>query len=512
MADGQAGEGHGRRRRPGRREPERVVYEPATVAGFVPPNNLDAEAAVLSACMLHQVAIDRVQPLLRPEHCYSDANRVTLDAIYALHNAGEPVDIVSVANYLREREQIGLIGGASYLAQISDATPAVAHVEAHASMVVEMWKGRQHIALSQKASVEGYSPGTIPREAIREHIEALEALAAEDRQGGLVPLRSFLRSTLRTDHDVAVKRGNLIRIRTGYDKLDAKIAGLHPGEVMIIGARPGQGKTALLLELAQRVAGQQDQSTDLFTPPTEYGVAVFELEMPRQQLAIRMACSHAGVNLATYRLGTLTPPQWHALEESCAALDPLPIWIDDTPAITLRDLRAKCRRLIAEWSRPGAPADRTRGIPATPARKLGAIFIDYLQLMKGREGAANREQEIAEISRGLKELAKELDVPVIALAQLNREVEKRGTKDKRPQVSDLRDSGGIEQDADTIIFLYRDEYYHPTTDRKGIAELIIAKQRNGPLGKVMLRFTAECTRFDNLSDHEVPEGAEDEET
>ncbi len=508
MPDGRSGEGYRRSR--GARPPERVIFEPASIAGLVPPNDLDAEAAVLSACCLSAAAIDKVRPLLKPEQCFSDANGRILEAAYALHDAGQPVDIRTVAAYLRERGALQQVGGASYLVQISDATPAVAHVEAHAQIVVELWKGRQHIALSQKASVEGYHPGTRPRIAIREHIAALEALAGDDSKGGLVPLRSFMRATLQTDSETCQKRGNLIRIRTGFDRLDAKIAGLHPGEVMIIGARPGMGKTSLLLDLAQRVAAQQDTTADLFAAPIEYGVAIFELEMPREQLAIRLACSTAGVNLARYRLGGLDVHDWAYLGEACTYFDTLPIWIDDTPAITLATLRARCRRLIAEWCREGTPGNARAGVKPVSARKMGAIFIDYLQLMKGREGASNREQEISEISRGLKELAKELGVPIVALAQLNRDLEKRGTKDKRPQISDLRDSGGIEQDADAIVFLYREEVYNPATDARGIAELIIAKQRNGPTGKVLLRFNASCTRFDNLADHEVPEGAEEE--
>lgn len=227
-------------------------------------------------------------------------------------------------------------------------------------------------------------------------------------------------------------------------------------------------------------------------------MCVFSLEMPREQLGTRMVCSEGRVDLGKLRQGYLQPEDWRRLTEAASYLSSLPIWIDDTPALGILELRAKVRRIQAEYNRPATPS--------APERKVGLVVVDYLQLMKGRDGVNSREQEISEISRGLKQLAKELCVPVIALSQLNRAVETRTTKDKRPQLSDLRESGAIEQDADTIIFIYRDEYYNAeTTSSKGIAELIIAKQRNGPTGKVLTRFTATCTRFDNLAPGDYPE-------
>jgi replicative DNA helicase len=258
------------------------------------------------------------------------------------------------------------------------------------------------------------------------------------------------------------------------------------------------GKTAFVLNMAVNVAKprQVDTADDLGPLPDApieepgYGVAFFSLEMPREQLAARLLASEGRVDVSRIRSGQFRNEDWNKLTEAAARLGRLPIWLDDTPSLTLLDLRAKVRRLQAELK---------RGDASTPAQRLGLVVIDYLQLMQGRRNANSREQEISELSRGLKALAKEMEVPVLALSQLNRSVETRGTKDKRPQLSDLRESGAIEQDADTIMFIYRDDYYFQDSPDKGVAEVIIAKQRNGPTGKLLTKFTAEYTRFDNLA-------------
>ena len=305
----------------------------------------------------------------------------------------------------------------------------------------------------------------------------------------------------------AAERGDRITgVSTGFERLDAKTAGLHAGDLTIVAARPGMGKTSFVLNLGVNVAsprtvsvpGPNEGVAGIEREEPGAGVCVFSLEMPREQLGTRMVCSEGRVDLGKLRQGYLQPEDWRRLTEAASYLSSLPIWIDDTPALGILELRAKVRRIQAEYNRPATPS--------APERKVGLVVVDYLQLMKGRDGVNSREQEISEISRGLKQLAKELCVPVIALSQLNRAVETRTTKDKRPQLSDLRESGAIEQDADTIIFIYRDEYYNAeTTSSKGIAELIIAKQRNGPTGKVLTRFTATCTRFDNLAPGDYPE-------
>jgi replicative DNA helicase len=276
-------------------------------------------------------------------------------------------------------------------------------------------------------------------------------------------------------------------------------AGLHPGDLYIVAGRPGMGKTSFVLNMAVNVARpKRVEVTDgevLDDAPVEepgHGVAFFSLEMPREQLASRLLASEARVDVSRLRSGDIRREDWNKLTEAAARLSRLPLWLDDTPALTLLDLRAKIRRLQAELKRSDGPA----------AKGLGLVAVDYLQLMQGRRDAGSREQEISELSRGLKQLSKEMSVPVLALSQLNRGVETRGTKDKRPQLSDLRESGAIEQDADTIMFIYRDDYYFKDSPDKGAAEIIVAKQRNGPTGSVKTKFTNEYTRFDNLAPEE----------
>jgi len=483
---------------------------PAMIAGRVPPHDLDAEAAVLAAVLLSKEALDRVLEILKPEHFYSDANGAIFDAAIQLSLVGTPIDIVSVAGYLRDREKLAGIGGASYLAQIADATPAVAHVGTHAEMVFEKWRIRHLIAVCQKISAEGYGDYGVAQEFIDSAAIVMADHARSRKASAMMPLSLVLRTSMGQLADAAQRGDGITGRSTGYPKFDEKTAGLHEGDLSIIAARPGMGKTSFVLNLGVNVAApistpsvnpETGLPVDLLTPGA--GVIVFSLEMPREQLATRMVCSEGRVDLGKVRKGFLTPESWCRLTEAASFLGSLPFWIDDTPAIGLTEVRSKVRQVQAEYNREATATQ--------PERKIGLVVIDYLQLMKGRDGVNSREQEISEISRGLKQLAKELKIPVIALSQLNRAVETRNTKDKRPQLSDLRESGAIEQDADMIVFIYRDEYYNPeTSNAKGLAELLIAKQRNGPTGKVMVKFTAAYTRFDNLAFGDYPEMLDDE--
>ena len=464
-----------------------------------------------SAILLSREALDRVLEVLKPEHFYSDANGRIYEAAQALALAGTPIDIVSVASYLRDRERLGQIGGPAYLAQLADATPAVAHVGAHAQTVYEKWRLRALIATCQRVAAEGYGDVGTVQQFIDGAEQDIYQLARTASTTSVQPINQVLRAAFQQITAAAERGDRITGISTGYEKLDGKTAGLHAGDLMIIAARPGMGKTSFVLNLGVNVAsprtvaapapGEQGHGVERQEPG--FGVCVFSLEMPREQLAVRMVCAEGRVDVGKVRQGFLQPDDWRRLTEAASYLSSLPIWIDDTSALGILELRAKVRRIQAEYNREATSQ--------SAERKVGLVVVDYLQLMKGRDGVNSREQEISEISRGLKQLAKELSVPVIALSQLNRAVETRTTKDKRPQLSDLRESGAIEQDADTIIFIYRDEYYNPeTTNAKGIAELIIAKQRNGPTGKVMTRFTASCTRFDNLAAGDYPELEADE--
>jgi replicative DNA helicase len=463
---------------------------------------MDAEAASLSACLLDRDALDIVLEILKPEHFYSEPNGRIFQAIQQLSVAGTPIDIVSVASWLRDREWLQKMGGTPYLAQLADATPAVGHVAAHAKVVHEKWRLRQLISTCQRVAAEGY--GDV--DEVQGFIDGAEqsiydlSHAGNAGQTGVTMAEAIRRSFSQIT--AAAERGDQITgIPTGYGRLDQQLAGLHDGDLMIVAARPGMGKTAFVLNIATNVASPRYHPKDNTKVLPGYGVCVFSLEMPTEQLANRSTCSEARVDLGRLRRNHLQPDDWRKLTEGASYLSTLPIWIDDTSAIGVLELRARVRRRQAEYNREETETQ--------PARRVGLVVVDYLQLMKGRDGVNNREQEISEISRGLKGLAKELKVPVIALSQLNRAVETRSTKDKRPQLSDLRESGAIEQDADTIIFIYRDDYYNPeTSEQKGIAELIVAKQRNGPPGKVKVRFTASCTRFDELEPGEYPEDTE----
>jgi replicative DNA helicase len=816
----------------------------------VPPHDLDAEAAVLSAVMLDRDALDRVLVMLKPEHFYSEANARIYQAAHALAVAMTPIDIVNVASWLRDREWLAKCGGTEYIARLADATPAVGHVESHAKTVFEKWRVRQTIATCQRVAAEGYGDVVEVQGYVNAAAESLDALVhANVERRAVVGLGLVLRDAFTTITAAADRGVRITGTPTGYDRFDAKTAGLHEGDLVIIAARPGMGKaltedskvltptgwrrmgslrvgdavigadgkprgvvgvfdqgekdvfrvtmddggsveccdehlwltrtrsdrrrgqpgsvrstadiraslhraggglnhslpfmraaelhelgplplhpyllglylgdgtsrgsspgidnpeadiraraiallpsgdtmnvgddglhlrirrekrsnegsttaillralglkglyswqrfipeiylrasitdriallqglcdtdghvvdsgtmveysttspqmvagirylvgtlggrttvteamghyvneagmrvptrtayrvwisfpasdivpvssvkhlarwksgsrriterfiknidpvgrkrclciavdspdhlyvtddfivthnTSFVLNVATNVASPREtkhRGQDVVAPGD--GVMVFSLEMPREQLAVKMACSEAKVDLGRVRNNSLHSRDWNQLTEASQYLSALPIWIDDTAGLTLTELRTKVRRQQALYDREETDEQ--------PRRRVGLIVVDYLQLMKGREDAQSREQEISELSRGLKALAKELKVPVIALSQLNRSVETRTTKDKRPQLSDLRESGAIEQDADTIIFIYRDDYYNPeTSDLKGIAELIIAKQRNGPTGKVFVKFAASYTRFDNLEPGNYP--------
>ncbi len=475
--------------------------EPPIVAGRVPPQDLDAEAAVLSACLLDANALDQVLEVLQAEHFYSDANRLIYEGCRALALEGTPIDIVSVASWLRSREQIQRIGGARYLGELVDATPAIAHVGTHARVVKEKWRLRRVIATCQQYAAEGYGDVGVAQEFIDSAEQALYDIARTPETTTVHPLKDVLTTTFQQLTEAAERGDQITGVPTRYVDLDKKTAGLHRGDLMIIAARPGMGKSALVLNMAVNVASPQlvtvpgPGEAGYGNEPSEnpgWGVAVFSLEMPKEQVAARLVCSEARVDLGKLRQGRLSPEDWAGLTSAASQLANLPIYIDDSPSLSILELRAKVRRLKADHARNQGKDS------ATP--DLGVVIVDYLQLMQGRKGVNSREQEISEISRGLKHLAKELDVPVIALSQLNRGVETRGGKDKRPMLSDLRESGAIEQDADCIIFIYRDEYYnHDSTNERGIAELIIAKQRNGPTGTVRTRFVPNFTRFENLA-------------
>lgn len=494
------------RQRTARRAPTIVTLEPTKAeAGCLPPHNLDAEAAVISAILLSPVALDDATIVLgsgdegRPKF-YSHANGLIYWAAHQVRARGRAVDIISVAEELRVGEQLGQVGGPSYLAQLSDATPFVANVGNHAAIVREKWFVRQIIAMCQTTAAEGYGDYGDFTEYCDRLEQGIFDLGHQKDQGALVRVGDVLTVEL----DRVREAGGMFGIPSGFVRLDTYTAGLHAGELGILAARPGMGKSSLAMGIGVNVAalavdpGYDDPTDPRFDPEykaIEYGVAVFSLEMPREQLAIRVCCSEARVSLQKLRKGELLQPDWDLLAESAAWLKTIPLWIDDTPGITPLQLRAKLRRVKARWDRPRNVEKKQR------ERRLGLVLVDYIQLMGSDLPGRSREEEIGRISGSCKQIAKDFAVPVVALAQLNRAVEGRGPKDKKPQLSDLRDSGALEQDADSVMFIYREEYYLPKPENHGIAEIVIAKQRSGPENRsTILRWQPHCTRFSDYYD------------
>jgi replicative DNA helicase len=470
-----------------------------SIEGRVPPHDLDAEAAVLSAVMLDQQALDKVNEFLRPEHFYSEAHRRIYEACVELSLRGQAPDVVQIGSWLRDHDRLSQVGGMAYLTQVLDAAPAVANVTAYGRTIHEKWRIRNLIVACQRVVAQGYGGYGEAQQFIDGAEQAVYDIARTEQSNSVRTMKELVRDAFERI-DRAAKRGlRLTGTPTGFDRYDRLTSGLHDGELTIVAARPGMGKTSLVLNMAVNVASPQqyekaDDPNDRWEEPG-HGVVVFSLEMPREQLVQRMLCSEARVDVGRLRTGMLSPSDWDKLTPAASHLSSLSLWIDDSPALGILELRSKVRRLQAE-------VDRVDPESGEKKKRLGLVIVDYLQLMRGRENAASREQEISEISRGLKQLSKELSIPVIALSQLNRAVETRSEKSKRPQLSDLRESGAIEQDADNICFIYRDDYYNKETADRNLAELIIAKQRNGPTDTVRVRFDAQYTRFDNLAEGE----------
>ncbi len=477
-----------------------VDNNPMPVDGKVPPHDLDAEAAVLSSVMIDPDAFDKVVDFLRPEHFYAEAHRRIFEACVELAAAHQPIDNVQVASWLKSRERLAQVGGMGYLTEILNAAPAIMNVAAYGHVVLEKFRIRQLILTCQRVTGQGYSDYGEAQQFIDQAEQAIYNIARAGAQGNTVEKLKDVMIKSFTTLTEAVKRGDRITgVSTGFERYDRRTAGLHDGDLTIVAARPGMGKTSFVLNVAVNAASPK--SRESATDPNQrseeggVGVVVFSLEMPREQIANRMVCSEGRVDVGKMRTGHLTPQDWTRLTQAASFLGSLPIWIDDSSTLSIMDLRAKVRRLQSEFDQYDASGRRTR--------RIGCVVVDYLQLMKGRDGAQSREQEISEISRGLKGLAKELKVPVVALSQLNRAVETRSEKSKRPMISDLRESGAIEQDADNIVFIYRDDYYNREESAEpNVAELIIAKQRNGPTGTARVRFDQQYTRFDNLAEGE----------
>ena len=433
----------------------------------VPPQNIEAEQSVLGSILIEQDAIAKVVEILSPESFYRDAHKKIFRAAMTLYEKGEAVDLVTSAEELRRQGSIDASGGAAYLASLANSVPTAANVEYYAKIVEEKAVLRNLIQSATQIVTSGYE-NKEDAEAVLDRAEQLIFDISQKRSvKSYSPLKSVLVDAFDKIEHLYNNKGGVTGVPTGFRELDMITSGLQSSEFIVVAARPSMGKTVLCLNIARNAAVNHNVP-----------VVIFSLEMAKEQLAQRMLCAEAGVDGQRLRTGYLTESDWPKLSAALGRLSDAPVFIDDTPGISVMEMRGKARRIKAEHG-------------------LGLVVIDYMQLMQNLSRRhENRQQEISDISRSLKSLARELDVPVVALSQLSRAVEQR--QDKRPMLSDLRESGAIEQDADVVAFIYRDDYYNPESEKQNIAELIIAKQRNGPTGLVELYFHKELSRFDNL--------------
>lgn len=436
-------------------------------AGRVPPNNLDAERSVLGAMMQDHEALSLAIEALRAEDFYHPANRELFDAMHRLQSAGQPVDIVTVDEELTRRGTLEGVGGIQYVVDISRYVPTTANARAYIQIVAEKATLRRLIHAGDEIVQASYAQQEPLADILGRAEKSIFDIVMRRTEGStLVHIADILPDTYQRIETLSRLKGAIDGVPTGFVDLDNLLTGLHGGELVLVGARPSMGKTSFgmnVLSYASVMAGKT--------------VAAFSLEMPRDQLAMRLLCADARVDMQSVRHGTLRDEDWLSLSRALGPIAAANLYIDDTSGITPSQLRSRCRRLKIE-------------------RGLDLVMVDYIQLMASDGRAENRQNEVSEISRALKGIAKELNVPVLALAQLSRAGAQRS--DKRPILSDLRDSGAIEQDADVVMFLHREEYYDPNTEDKNIAEVIVAKQRNGPLGTIKLAWLGQYTRFASL--------------
>ena len=441
----------------------------------VPPQNLDAEQSILGGILLDNQALNAVLEVLTHQDFYSEAHRKIFLAITELAERNEPSDLVTLGSFLKDKNQLDSIGGTSYLATLVESVPSAANISAYAKLVKEKSVLRQLISTATGIVTRSYGTGADVDQLLDEAEHAIFEISEHKIRPSFFPMKDIIKDSFRTIERLYERKELVTGVPTGFGKIDEITSGLQNSDLIIIAGRPSMGKTAFALNIAEHVALEEN-----------IAVAIFSLEMAKEQLAMRMFSSIAKVNSQKLRRGFVGETDWPKLTTAAGRLSEAPIFIDDTPAITVLEMKAKARRLKAD-------------------KGLGLVILDYLQLMRSGGSKDSREQEISEISRSLKALAKELAVPVIALSQLNRKVEDR--TNRRPQMADLRESGAIEQDADVIAFIYRDEVYNKSEDNteRGFAEIIIGKQRNGPTGAVKLVFQEQFTRFENPAFDKVPD-------
>ena len=448
----------------------RSATESAAIeAARLPPQSVEAEQSVLGGLLLDNDRWEQIADKLDPDDFYRKEHRLIFRAIGALCEDNKPADVVTVVEWLETQGEVEGAGGLSYLTTLANNTPSAANILAYAEIVRERAVLRQLIQVANNIGGAAYQPAGRTANDLLDYAEK-SVFEISDRgarrRGGFQPLKTLLTSAVDRIDQLFKASNPITGVATGYSDLDEMTSGLQPSDLVIVAGRPSMGKTSFAMNIAENAAVGH-----------KLPVAIFSMEMPGEQLAMRMMSSLGRINAHRVRTGKLEDDDWPRLTSAIGMLADAPLFIDDTPALSPMELRARARRLKREHG-------------------LGLIVIDYLQLMQSPDANENRATEISSITRSLKGLAKELNVPIIALSQLNRSLEQR--PNKRPVMSDLRESGAIEQDADVIFFIYRDEVYNEDSQDKGTAEIIIGKQRNGPIGKVRLTFLGEYTRFENF--------------
>ena len=435
----------------------------------VPPQNIEAEQSVLGAILIEQSAIAKISDILQPEDFYREAHKLVYRSAMTLFERGEAIDFITVIDMLRREESLERAGGISYITSLANGVPTAANIVFHAKIVQEKSLLRRLIHAATDIATMGYAE-TEEVERVLDHAEQ-KILEVATRKIGqdFAPIKEIIFSTLDKIDEMHKAKGGITGLSTGFTNLDKLTGGFQRSDLILIAARPSMGKTAFVLNVAQHMATRDKKS-----------VAIFSLEMPREQLAMRMMCAEGLIDSQHFRTGAMSNDEWKNLVDAADRLSASPMFIDDTAGVNAVELRNKARRISKEHG-------------------LDCIIIDYLQLMDGGAHSRidNRQQQISDISRSLKALARELKVPVIALSQLSRGPENRTSR--KPMLSDLRESGSLEQDADMVAFLYREDYYNPETEKKNLTELIIAKNRNGPTETVELYFHKNFTRFTDYS-------------
>ena len=438
----------------------------------VPPQNIEAEQSVLGAMLIDKEAIAKATEILSAEDFYREAHRVIFSAMLEIYNKNEAVDMITVTDIMRRDNKLEDVGGIAYITSLANVVLTAANVKYHAEIVAEKSVLRQLVKVSTEIAAMGYEANDEVGVLLDTAESRILEISNRKKRADFTPISAVLMDSVQNIEKLLNNKGGLTGIPTGFNDLDKLTSGLHPSDFIILAARPSMGKTALALNIVQNVALRAHKRVG----GDPRSVAFFSLEMSKEQLVNRMLCAEANIDSQRLRIGEMKEDDWTHLWDACDVMSKAKIYIDDTAGITVMDMRSRARRLKAEHG-------------------LDLIVVDYLQLMQGsgkRNTSGDRQQEVSEISRSLKALARELDVPVLALSQLSRGVEARQVK--RPMLSDLRESGSLEQDADIVAFLYREDYYNPETENKH-TELIIAKHRNGPVDTVNLFFHKQFTKF-----------------